>query len=190
MTTLLYRAILSLLITATIWLLIPATASSQRPPALDVDGHIIMPEPKARFSVADLAGVWDEGGRVSTAYVDRSTGAPAGTDSLAFTIKMTISKDGSYSSDFFEVRNGRPNRDVTNGTIAVNGRLLAVRRHNPPNDHVVKYVIRGWMELPNMTILRLAEGPWQNDDVIPPNRFTDFSEFSRFFPKTHWIRMK
>lgn len=180
------RATLPLLITATIWLVLPATAWTQRPLTLDVDGHIIMPEPKARFTLTDFAGVWEEGGRVSTSYVDRSTGAHAGTDSLAFTIKMTINKDGRYSSDFFEIRNGKTNRDTTTGTIAIDGRLLSVREHN----RIVKYVIRGWMELPNMTILRLAEGPWQNDDVIPANRFTDFSEFSRFFPKTHWIRMK
>src|SRR5687768_9079571 len=120
------RATLSLLIAAAIWLITPATALSQRPLPLDVDGHIIMPEPKAQFSLGDFAGVWEEGGRVSTSYVDRSTGAPAGTDSLTFTIKMTINKDGSYSSEFFEIRNGRTNRDITTGTIAIEGRLLSV----------------------------------------------------------------
>jgi len=183
------RATLSCLMTAAICLIGTATALSQRPLTLDVDGHIIMPEPKARFTLADFAGVWEEGGRVATSYVDRSTGAPAGTDSLAFTIKMTVKKDGSFSSDFFEIRNGKTDRDITTGTIAVDGRLLFVRTRTPSTDRTVKYVIRGWMELPNMTILRLAEGPWQNDDVIPANRFTDFSDGSRFFPKTHWIRM-
>ena len=152
----------------------------------DVDGHIIMPEPKSQFMVADLAGKWEEGGRTSTSYVERSTGAHAGTDSLAARNTIDISSNGTYSNDFFAIRNGKKERDITTGTITVVGRLLSIRQSN----RTVKYVIRGWLELPNMTILRLADGPWQNDDVIPENRFTDFSEFSRFYTKTHWVRMK
>ncbi len=162
------------------------TAITAGPMALDVDGHIIMPEPKAQFSIADLEGIWEEGGRISTSYVDRSSGAHAGTDSLAFKIKRTINSNGTYSSDFFEIRNGKTHRDITRGSITVSGRLLSVNEGN----RTVKYVIRGLMETPTMTILRLAEGPWQNDDVIPQDRFTDFSDFSRFFTKTHWVRMK
>ncbi len=168
----------------------PASQTSSAPApaqlAFDVDGHIIMPEPKARFTVAELAGKWEEGGRTSTSYVDRSTGAHAGTDSLAVRNTLTISSNGTYTNDFFAIRNGKKERDITAGTITVVGRLLSIRQSN----RTVKYVIRGWLELPNMTILRLADGPWQNDDVIPENRFTDFSEFSRFYTKTHWVRMK
>ncbi len=161
-------------------------AVSTAPLTYDVDGHIIMPEPKASFTMVDITGVWEEGGRISTSYVFRATGAHAGTDSVAFKIKRTITPQGSFSSDFFEIRNGKTNRDITTGTISVSGRLLLVKEKN----RTVKYVIRGWLELPNMTILRLAEGPWQDDDPIPENRFTDFSDFSRFFPKTHWVRMR
>ena len=156
--------------------------------ALDVDGHIIMPEPTRAFTVADLAGVWEEGGRSSTSYVFQSSGAYAGTDSLAIKIARTIARDGSYSSDFFSIRNGKKERDITTGSITIEGRLLTVRRSNSSTTD--KYVIRGWLETPTATILRLAEGPWHNDDVIPQDRFTDFTDFGRFFTKTHWVRKK
>jgi len=158
------------------------------PLALDVDGHIIMPEPTRAFTVADLAGVWEEGGRSSTSYVFQSSGAYAGTDSLAIKIARTIARDGSYSSDFFSIRNGKKERDITTGSITIEGRLLTVRRSNSSTTD--KYVIRGWLETPTATILRLAEGPWHNDDVIPQDRFTDFTDFGRFFTKTHWVRKK
>lgn len=158
------------------------------PIALDVDGHIIMPEPKRAFTVADLAGVWEEGGRSSTSYVFQSSGAYAGTDSLAIKITRTIKSDGTFSSDFFSIRNGKKERDITTGSITIAGRLLTVRQSNSSTTD--KYVIRGWLETPTATILRLAEGPWHNDDVIPQDRFTDFTDFGRFFTKTHWVRKK
>lgn len=158
------------------------------PLVLDVDGHIIMPEPTRAFTVADLAGVWEEGGRSSTSYVFMSSGAHAGTDSLAIKIARTIARDGTYSSDFFSIRNGKKERDITTGSITIVGRLLTVRRSNSSTTD--KYVIRGWLETPTATILRLAEGPWHNDDVIPQDRFTDFTDFGRFFTKTHWVRKK
>ena len=170
----------------------PATPTTEKtaavPLALDVDGHIIMPEPARAFTVADLAGVWEEGGRSSTSYVFMSSGAHAGTDSLAIRIARTIEADGTYSSDFFSIRNGKKERDITTGSITIVGRLLTVRRSNSSTTD--KYVIRGWLETPTATILRLAEGPWHNDDVIPQDRFTDFTDFGRFFTKTHWVRKK
>jgi hypothetical protein len=158
------------------------------PLALDVDSHIIMPEPKRAFTVADLAGVWEEGGRSSTSYVFQSSGAYAGTDSLAIKIARTIERDGTYTSDFFSIRNGKKERDITTGSITIVGRVLTLRRSNSSTTD--KYVIRGWLETPTATILRLAEGPWHNDDVIPRDRFTDFTDFGRFFTKTHWVRKK
>lgn len=166
----------------------PTQTAAAVPLALDVDGHIIMPEPTRPFSVADLAGVWEEGGRSSTSYVFQSSGAHAGTDSLAIRIARTIERDGTYSSDFFSIRNGKKERDITTGSITIVGRVLTVRRSNSSTTD--KYVIRGWLETPTATILRLAEGPWHNDDVIPQDRFTDFTDFGRFFTKTHWIRKK
>jgi hypothetical protein len=44
-------------------------------------------------------------------------------------------------------------------------------------------------QLPDMTILKIA-GPWYDDQEIPEEMFTDFSESSRFILTTKWVRMK
>lgn len=40
-----------------------------------------------------------------------------------------------------------------------------------------------------MTILKVA-GPWFDNQEIPEKMFTDFSEDSRFFLTTKWVRQK
>ncbi|MCA1633142.1 MAG: hypothetical protein LC802_05330 [Acidobacteria bacterium] len=123
-------------------------------------------------------------GRIATTYVNRSDGAYAGTDSLHFTSTWTIDKNGRYTNDFFEVRNGKKLRDVTTGTITIVGRLISIKHKG-----TAKYVVRGWLELPDMTILKVA-GPWYDDQEIPEKFFTDFGEDSRFFLTTKWVRKK
>jgi hypothetical protein len=75
-------------------------------------------------------------------------------------------------------------RDITTGTITIVGRLISIKHKG-----TAKYVVRGWLELPNMTILKVA-GPWFNDQPIPERIFTDFSEDSRFILTTKWVRKK
>lgn len=160
------------------------TAASA-PATLDSDGNLYIPEPTRQLTIADLAGQWgDNPGRIATTYVDRSSGAYAGTDSLHFTSKWTFDSDGSAINDFFEVRNGKKLSDVTSGTITIVGRLLSIRRKN-----TAKYVIRGWLELPNMTILKIA-GPWYDDQEIPARIFNDFGPDSRFILTSKWVRTK
>lgn len=155
------------------------------PPALDSDGNLVIPEPTRQLTIADLVGEWgDNPGRIATTYVDRSSGAYAGTDSLHFTSKWTIDGNGRYTNDFFEVRNGKKLRDITTGTITIVGRLISIKHKG-----TAKYVVRGWLELPNMTILKVA-GPWYDNQEIPERIFTDFSEDSRFILTTKWVRKK
>ncbi len=156
------------------------------PTTLDSDGNLVIPEPTRQLTLAELAGEWgDNPGRISTTYVNRSTGAYAGTDSLAFTSKWTFDKNGTYTNDFFEVRNGKKLRDITTGTITIVSRLLSIKRQKS----TAKYVVRGWLELPDITILKVA-GPWYDDQEIPEKFFTDFSEDSRFFLTSKWVRKK
>lgn len=147
------------------------------------DGKVIIPTPTRQLTVADLAGEWGEdAGRISTTYVDRSTGAHAGTDSLAFRTKMTFNGNGGYASNFFAIRNGKKEIDNTTGTVMINGRVLSIREKG-----IKKYVIRGWLALPEMTLL-LVCGPWYDDGEIPERVFTD-SEYGVNYNKT-WIRKK
>jgi hypothetical protein len=161
-----------------------ATAA-MNPPALDSDGNLVIPQPTRQLMIADLVGEWgDNPGRIATTYVDRSSGSYVGTDSLHFTSKWTIDGNGRYINDFFEVRNGKKLSDVTTGTITIVGRLISIRHKG-----TAKYVVRGWLELPNMTILKVA-GPWYDDQEIPERIFTDFSEDSRFILTAKWIRKR
>jgi hypothetical protein len=162
-----------------------SNTTAANPPAVDSDGNIVIPEPTRQLTIADLVGEWgDNPGRISTTYVNRSDGTYAGTDSLHFTSKWSIDASGRYTNDFFEVRNGKKLRDVTTGTITIVGRLITIRHKG-----TAKYVVRGWLELPDITILKVA-GPWFDDQEIPERVFTDFSEDSRFILTAKWVRKR
>ena len=162
-----------------------AGAAASSPATLDSDGNLVIPQPTRDLTIADLVGAWgDNPGRIATTYVNRSDGAYVGTDSLHFTSNWTIERNGRYTNDFFEIRNGKKFRDITTGTITIDGRLISIKHKG-----TAKYVVRGWLELPNMTILKVA-GPWFDDQAIPDRIFTDFSEDSRFILTTKWVRKK
>lgn len=153
------------------------------PPTLDQWGNLFIPPPTRQLTIADLVGNWgDNPGRISTHYVYRDTGANAGTDSLHFTSKWTIDGDGRYVNDFFEVRNGKKLRDITTGTITIVGRVISIKHKG-----TAKYVVRGWLELPDMTILKVA-GPWYDNQEIPERTFTDPPDSYMLTAK--WVRKK
>jgi hypothetical protein len=164
----------------------PATNTiTTNSPTLDSDGNLVIPEPTRQLTIADLVGEWgDNPGRIATTYVNRSDGTYAGTDSLHFTSKWTIDGNGRYSNNFFEVRNGKKLSDITTGTITIVGRLISITHKG-----TAKYVVRGWLELPDMTILKVA-GPWYDNQEIPERVFTDFSPDSRFILTAKWVRKR
>jgi hypothetical protein len=152
-------------------------------PTLDQWGNLFIPPPTRQLTIADLVGNWgDNPGRISTHYVYRDTGSHAGTDSLHFTSKWTIDGDGRYVNDFFEVRNGQKLRDITTGTITIVGQVITIRYKG-----TAKYVVRGWLELPDMTILKVA-GPWFDDQPIPERTFTDPPD--SYMLTSKWVRKK
>ncbi len=135
-----------------------------------------------QLTVADLAGEWGETAGFSTTYVDRYTGTYAGTDSLHFRNKMTITRNGGYANNFFAIQNGKKIIDNTTGTVTIDGRVLLIKEKN-----TAKYVIRGWLELTDMTVLTVC-GPWYNDDVIPEAIFTNPDQGANL--NKNWIRKK
>lgn len=152
-------------------------------PTLDQWGNLFIPPPTRQLTIADLVGNWgDNPGRISTHYVYRDTGSHAGTDSLHFTSNWTIDGDGRYVNDFFEVRNGQKLRDITSGTITIVGRVLTIKHKG-----TAKYVVRGWLELPDMTILKVA-GPWYDNQEIPERTFTDPPD--SYMLTSKWVRKK
>ena len=158
---------------------VPTTVAA--PPGTE-NGRLVIPPPTRQLTVADLAGQWGENDGINTRYVDRQTGAYAGFESLHFTNKMTITAQGAFYNDFFAIQNGRKIKEDTKGTIAISGRVLTIRDGNPQ-----KYVIRGWLELPDMTILEIC-GPWYGNDEIPAEIFSNPNQGANL--NRRWVRKK
>jgi len=159
------------------------TAITTTAPTLDQWGNLFIPPPTRQLTIADLVGNWgDNPGRISTQYVFRDSGAHAGTDSLHFTSKWTIDGDGGYVNDFFEVRNGKKLRDITTGTITIAGRVISIMRQKS----TAKYVVRGWLELSDITVLKVA-GPWYDNQEIPERTFTDPPD--SYMLTSKWVRV-
>jgi hypothetical protein len=135
-----------------------------------------------QLTIADITGEWGETAGNNTRYVDRATGVYAGADSVHFTREMTFTASGGYADDFFGLVNGRKVQGNTSGTVSIEGRVLIIKKKG-----LTKYVIRGWEELANVTLLHVC-GPWYDDDVIPEHVFT-IPDSSVNLDKT-WIRKK
>lgn len=162
----------------------PANNSmAAKPLSLDQYGELIIPPPTRQITIADLAGEWGEAsGRETTTYVNRSDGSYAGRDSIHMRKKLTFTADGGYLNDFFAIRNGEKIIGKTVGTVTINGRILYIKHKD-----TAKYVIRGWLELPDMTILQVA-GPWYNEQEIPANALNDQQYLVNY--KENWVRKK
>ena len=160
----------------------PATTDSPSAPPQIEDGKLVVPMPTRQLTIADLVGEWGQNDGITTTYVDRYTGAYAGFESLHFTDRMTITSAGEYYSDFFALQNGRKIKEKSSGTVSINGRVLLISQNN-----VRKYVVRGWLELPDITILEVC-GPWYGDDVIPAEIFSNSEQGANL--NKRWVRKK
>jgi hypothetical protein len=160
----------------------PNVTNAQADPSY-VNGKLVIPLPSRQLTIADLVGEWGEDAqRISTTYVYRSSGNYAGTDSLAYRSKMSFTRNGGYLNDFFAIRNGQKEIDKSIGTFAIINRVLSIKHKG-----TAKYVIRGWLELPDMTILKVC-GPWFDDGEIPERVFND-PEYGVNLEKI-WVRKK
>ena len=161
-----------------------AKAAPSAMPALQYDdfGRLIIPLPTRQLTLADLAGQWGESDSLNVRYVNRYSGTYAGADSLVYKSKMTFTAEGGYYDDFYAIQNGKLIKEKTAGGVAINGRILVIKDTN-----LRKYVIRGWLELPDMTIMEVC-GPWYNDDVIPQEIFTNPVQGANLNMK--WARKK
>lgn len=171
----------------------PANNTASGAAAFDDGGDLIIPQPSHQLTTADFAGVWIDGpNRMTTEYVHSGSGKSAGRDTTAFEVKTTFKSDGTYSSFFNSVRKKyETESDTKTGPYSIDGRLLSIqgKGYSGKSTTTTKWVIRGWLELPSMTVLMLA-GPWYDDAPIPEVHFTDFGPESRFRGTTKWIRLK
>jgi len=169
------------------------SASVSGTATFDAGGDLIIPQPSRQLTTADMAGAWIDGpNRMTTEYVYSGSGKSAGRDTTAYEVKTTFKTDGTYSSFFNSVRKKyETESDTKTGPYSINGRLLSIQGTGYSGKGIVitKWVIRGWLELPTMTVLQLA-GPWYDDAPIPEVHFTDFGPDSKYRGVTKWIRMK
>ena len=64
----------------------------------------------------------------------------------------------------------------------MSGPVLTIKRKG-----LAKYVVRGWLETPEMTIMTLC-GAWYDDDVIPGAIFTNPDQGWNL--NKNWVRKK
>jgi hypothetical protein len=131
-------------------------------------------------SIADLAGDWGRNDGINTRLVDRATGAYAGTDSIHFTEQWEIGADGTIALDFFGIHNGRRIAEQSRGTVVLSSGILTLRVANEQ-----RYVLRGWEEAPDMTIMTL-NGPWY--DAVPPDILANPSQGWNLDQR--WVRLR
>lgn len=158
----------------------PADATPAEPAPGADGGKLVIPPPPRSLTLTDLAGEWQHEDRFSTTYVDRQTGAYAGSDNLAFRETWVIKVTGAISSHFFAIRNGQKILEETTGKIKLlDGRILDVQMGSPAS-----YVVRGWLELPSMTVLKIV-GPFYGGEI--PQEVLDNPEHGANLNE-HWIR--
>jgi hypothetical protein len=134
-----------------------------------------------QLTIADLAGEWGRNDGINTRYVDRQTGAYAGTDSIHFTEAWQIGAGGTIALDFYGIHNGRriAEKSSGNATLSRDG-ILTIRMTNEQ-----RYVLRGWEDAPDMTVMTL-NGPWY--DSIPPEILANPAQGANLDQK--WIRLR
>jgi len=82
--------------------------------------------PKTSITVADLVGEWRSSGDSSLNYVS-SSGAYAGSSTVAHGATYTIASDGSYKSQFAGVTNRQIVRGNSIGTVELGAETIGFR---------------------------------------------------------------
>lgn len=159
-----------------------SSASAAGPAQVDDYGHIIVPPPTRPLTIADIAGQWGENDGINIRYVNRYSGTYAGADSLHYRSKMTFTTAGAFYDDFYAIQNGKMIKEKSAGSVSIKGAVLTINSSNP-----TRYVIRGWLELPDMTVLEVC-GPWYSNDAIPAEIFTNPRQAANLNKK--WVRKK
>ena len=157
-------------------------ASPNPPPSANVDKDSVLP-PTRPLTLADLAGEWKTSDSVSTRYVDRYTGVYAGHEHITTYETWRITAKGVFSNAFRGIHNQKFITENSTGVINVSdGRILHIKERSAKS-----YVIRGWLELPGKTILKLT-GPFYDDDTPPgiPQHILDDPQLDRGLDKLYF----
>src|SRR5256712_7013796 len=129
----------------------------RRPISLFVDGVRRAPlraEPvRTTITIPDLVGDWQSGGESSVSYVT-SSGAYAGSSTVAHAATYLIASDGSFTAHFGGLSNRQIVRGKGGGQVELGEGLLTFRE--PAQDRVTRYHIISYQTaLSGATILTL-----------------------------------
>lgn len=87
-------------------------------------GPVTPGEVRRTVTTADLVGEWGMGERSSEVYVDRSSGAYAGSKTTAYGETYDLRADGSYTSNVRIIEGVRMHKESATGTWTLSGSKL------------------------------------------------------------------
>ena len=144
----------------------PAPPQGIQAPAVDANGRLVVPPLGRKVALAELAGEWRQDDSSIASYVTSSTGAYGGFDSIAITANWTLDAKGNAFSSSVATTAGRGGahqvveKKYGTATLAPN-MVLSIAWQNGTTQH---YLLRGWVELPAITVITL-NGPWYQGGV-------------------------
>jgi hypothetical protein len=144
------------------------------PPAAPQQGPLVIPPPARPLRVSDLAGEWKNGDPASIqSYYNSSTGSYAGYSSISIRETWNITAKGAISTTFVGVTTGmiglRSVNEKGKGTVSINPEGTILELNGDKSFHKM-YLIRGWLDGPNGTILKIS-GPFYKE--IPADMLAD-----------------
>jgi len=171
----------------------PAQPAAPPPPAPAAasGGAPSVPALGRALSIKDLAGEWSDVGTSIQGYVNTQTGNYAGYSAVSVNTTYTIAADGALSIKFLGVTTGnvsaRAITEQTKGTVTVTPKgMVMIARKNGDAINRTWYVVRGWIDSPDQTIMKI-NGPWQlradgtlEDDAWDPLKATNYNSY--------WVR--
>ena len=131
-------------------------------PVLDHYGSLIVPPLDRKVELSELVGEWRNDGAGIKSYVNSGTGTYAGFSSAQTTDDWTIDAKGDvFNIGTYAVANEKGAHGGTvkqAGTASLDANMVLTVRWKDKGDEV-HYLIRGWVELPAITVLNL-NGPY------------------------------
>ncbi len=147
---------------------------------------------KIRITMADLAGTWSEGGANVISYVDSSSGNYGGTSTSFFSEWYRIRADGTFDSNFQGRISNHTVREVSSGTITLDGGYIIVTPTSGDRTNSTKYQFIAYMVLPGggavLSLIRVAD----NDAGYSPDALIQVCGHAHGYitcgPGIEWIR--
>ena len=164
----------------------PASPPSmtQGGPAAGTNGKLDVPPLARSLTFADLAGEWSNDDSVITHYATYR-GDYAGYQSIAIREKWVFDGKGGVSSAFNGITSGREGTRQINekkaGTVTFSQGIVMTLGWRGAAQ--ASFVIRGWREMPGLTVL-LLNGPWYGN--VPADVLADRSRGTNL--NSYWVR--